>query len=243
MSRIFHPSGGYRKLYSFNFATIVHLGTRKFCKRFLDWKEDPLGKTLGQMVGASRSGKQNIIEGSERARTPIETEMKLTDVAKGSLIELLGDLEDYLADRGEIPWSIHTRDYKAISSVQLDAFEYTDDLLHDYWRYLFREKAKFDHWLENKDPVVVVNALIILVQRAVSMLGKQLQAQEKIFLEEGGVRERMTQARVVARDGEVPNCPDCGSSMRRRNSRKGDFWGCSNYPDCYGSRNIGSEKA
>ena len=69
MSEIFNKSGGYRKLYSFNFATIVHLGTMHFCKRFIDWKTDPLGKQVGQMIGASRSGKQNIVEGSERART------------------------------------------------------------------------------------------------------------------------------------------------------------------------------
>ena len=107
MSRIFSNSGGYRKLFSYNFATIVHLGTISFCKRFVDWKEDPLGKTVGQMTGASRSGKQNIAEGSERAGTSSETEIKLTDVAKASFAELLGDLEDYLGSRGEIPWSVH----------------------------------------------------------------------------------------------------------------------------------------
>ena len=91
MDRIYSTSGGYRKLHTFNFATIIHLGTMGFCKRFIPWKEDPLGKTVGQMVGASRSGKQNIIEGSERAKTSSETEIKLTDVAKASLAELQGD--------------------------------------------------------------------------------------------------------------------------------------------------------
>lgn len=75
MSKIYNPSGGYRKLHSFNFASIIHLGTISFCKRYLSWKDDPLGKTLGQMIGASRSGKQNIIEGSERAKTSSETEI------------------------------------------------------------------------------------------------------------------------------------------------------------------------
>jgi hypothetical protein len=82
MGRIFNTSGGFRKLHTFNFATIIHLGTISFCKRYIPWKDDPLGKTLGQMVGASRSGKQNIIEGSERAKTSSETEIRLTDVAK-----------------------------------------------------------------------------------------------------------------------------------------------------------------
>ena len=189
MSQIFNKSGGYRKLHSFNFATIIHLGTMRFCKRFIDWKQDPLGKTLGQMVGASRSGKQNIVEGSERAKTSAETEIKLTDVAKGSLAELLGDLEDFLAERGEIPWSIHSEEHKALSAITLAPFEYTDDLLHDYWRYLHAEKKKFDRWLEHENSVVVANALIVLTQRALSLLGKQLQSLEAAFLEKGGIRE------------------------------------------------------
>ena len=43
MSKIYNPSGGYRKLHAFNFATIIHLGTISFCKRYLPWKDDPLG--------------------------------------------------------------------------------------------------------------------------------------------------------------------------------------------------------
>jgi four helix bundle suffix protein len=238
MGKIFNKSGGYRKLYSFNFATIVHLGTIRFVRRFVDWKDDPLGKLAGQMVGASRSGKQNIVEGSERAKTSTETEIKLTDVAKGSLAELLGDLEDFLACRGSIPWSIHSEDYKAVHGITLEPFVYSDDVLHDYWSYLLREKTKFDPWLEHADATVVANALIVLVQRTLSLLGKQLQSQESAFVESGGIRERMTQARVAARDGEVPACPECGKPMRRRHSNKGDFWGCSGYPDCRGIRDI-----
>jgi four helix bundle suffix protein len=236
MGSIFNKSGGYRKLHSFNLATIVHLGTIDFVRRFIDWKDDPLGKLAGQMVGASRSGKQNIVEGSERAKTSTETEIKLTDVAKGSLAELLGDLEDFLACRGSIPWSIHSEDYKAVNGIVLEPFVYTDDTLHDYWTYLHREKAKFDPWLEHADATVVVNALIVLVQRALSLLGKQLQAQESAFIESGGIRERMTQARVAARDTETPFCPECGKPMRRRHSAKGDFWGCSGYPECRATR-------
>ncbi len=243
MSQIFNKSGGFRKLHSFNFATIIHLGTMRFCKRFIDWKQDPLGKTLGQMIGASRSGKQNIIEGSERARTSTETEMKLTDVAKASLAELLGDLEDYLAERGELPWSIQSDEHKAITAIKLVSFEYTDDVLHDYWRYLHAEKRKFDPWLEHEDAVVVANALIVLTQRAISLLGRQLQSQEAAFLERGGIRERMTQARASVRDGDAPDCPECGKPMRKRTSRKGDFWGCSGYPDCRAIRDIGKPTA
>lgn len=79
------------------------------------------GKTVGQMQGASRSGKQNIIEGSERAGTSSETEIKLTDVARSSLNELQGDLEDYLVQRDEIPWSIHSKicDYSVLAPCRV----------------------------------------------------------------------------------------------------------------------------
>ncbi len=239
MSKIYNQSGGYRKLHSFNFATIIHLGAMSFCKRHLSWKEDPLGKTLGQMVGASRSGKQNIVEGSERAKTSTETEIKLTDVAKASLGELQGDLEDYLVHKGEIPWSIHNPEHKAVLSIMLDEFEYTEDLLHDYWTYLLAQKRKFDPWLEDRDDVTAANALIILIQRATGLLGRQLSRLEQDFVAGGGIREKMTSARMAARtDPAGPDCPDCGTPMRKRSSARGHFWGCSNYPQCKGIRKI-----
>ena len=240
MDRIYNTSGGYRKLHTFNFATIIHLGTMGFCKRFIPWKEDPLGKTVGQMVGASRSGKQNIIEGSERAKTSSETEIKLTDVAKASLAELQGDFEDYLAQKGSIPWSIHNPDYKAVSEIMLEEFEYTEDRLHDYWVYLLAQKKKFDPWLEERDDITAANALIVLIQRATGMLGRQLNRLEKDFVAQGGIKEKMYQARVEARsEPDAPTCPQCEKPMRRRNSARGDFWGCSGYPDCKGTRSIG----
>jgi four helix bundle suffix protein len=240
MDRIYSTSGGYRRLHTFNFATIIHLGTMGFCKRFIPWKEDPLGKTVGQMVGASRSGKQNIIEGSERAKTSSETEIKLTDVAKASLAELQGDLEDYLVQKGSIPWSIHNPDYKAVSEIMLEEFEYTEDRLHDYWVYLLAQKKKFAPWLEERDDITAANTLIVLIQRATGMLGRQLNRLEKDFVAQGGIKEKMYQARVEARkEPDAPTCPQCEKPMRKRNSTRGDFWGCSGYPDCKGTRSIG----
>jgi four helix bundle suffix protein len=239
MSRIYHPSGGYRKLHSFHFATIVHLGTISFCKRYLPWKEDPLGKQLGQMIGASRSGKQNIVEASERAKTSAETEIKLTDVAKASLSELQGDLEDYLVQKGSIPWSIHERDHQAVMSIMLGEFEYTEDLLHDFWIFLLKEKQKFDPWLEQGDDISAANALIVLIQRAAGLLGRQLTRLEDDFVASGGIREKMTSARLEARaESDSPACPDCGATMSRRRSAKGPFWGCSKYPQCRGVRQV-----
>ncbi|OPZ27822.1 MAG: DNA topoisomerase I [Lentisphaerae bacterium ADurb.BinA184] len=239
MSRIYNPSGGYRKLHSFSFAAIIHLGTISFCRRYLAWKDDPLGKTFGQMVGASRSGKQNIIEGSERSKTSSETEIKLTDVAKASLAELQGDLEDYLVQKGSIPWSVHSADHKAVVAIMLKEFEYTDDLLHDYWVYLLTEKRKFDAWLEDGDDIAAANALIVLIQRATGLLARQLAQLEGRFIAGGGIREKMASARLEARtEATTPLCPECGAAMRKRTSKRGPFWGCGAYPQCKGVREI-----
>ena len=239
MPTIYHNSGGYRKLHSFSFASIVHLGTIDFCKRFIHWKQDPLGKTVGQMVGASRSGKQNIIEGSERAKTSAETEIKLTDVAKASFGELQGDFEDFLLSHGQIPWSIKEPRHQAIMAVMLDQFVYTDDVLHDYWTFLLGQKAKFDPWLNDDDPVTVANAMILLLWRTTGLLTRQLAELERAFLERGGIREQMTSARQEARAvPEGPLCPQCEAPMRKRNSSRGPFWGCGTYPACKGTRAV-----
>lgn len=245
MTRLFDKCGGYRALHSFTYATLVHLGTISFCKRFIPYREDPLGKTSGQMIGAARSGRQNIIEGSERAATSKETEIKLTDVARASLGELLGDLEIYLAERGDLPWSCSSEPYRTLSAVQLEPFAHTDDELHDYWVYLGTQRAKFAAWLDNEDGSVVANALIVLILRAMAMLSGQVRRLGEDFQQQGGFRERMHQCRTEARDAAAapaaPSCPECGKPMRLRKAKTGDhagepFWGCSGYPECKGTR-------
>jgi restriction system protein len=240
---IFRKSGGFRRLYSLNFATIVHLGVMGFCKRFISWKDDPLGKTVGQMVGASRSCKQNIIEGSASSQTSSETEIKLTNVAKASMQELAGDLEDYIGFRDEVPWSVHSNEHQAIASILLDPFVHSDDEVHDHWVYLHSQKRKFAPWLESNDDIVCAKALLVLAQRTIGLLNRQLKSQEGTFVEEGGIRERMTTARkeMLAQRDDAPTCPACGKQMRKRKASKGDFWGCSGYPACRGTREM--EKA
>src|SRR5690554_176321 len=56
------------------------------------------------MVQAARSGVQNIAEGSQAAGTSKKTEIKLTNVARASLEELLLDYEDFLRQRKLSLW-------------------------------------------------------------------------------------------------------------------------------------------
>ena len=101
MTRGFIPKhGGYKKLLSYQKAEIVYDATVSFCARFIDRHS----RTHDQMVQAARSGKQNIIEGSMASATSKETEIKLTNVARASLEELLADYRDFLRVRALPEW-------------------------------------------------------------------------------------------------------------------------------------------
>jgi four helix bundle suffix protein len=223
---------------------MIQLETISFCKRFVPWKEDPLGKTSGQMIGAARSGRQNIIEGSERSATSKETEMKLTDVARASFAELLGDYEIFLAECGAIPWSKNNDESKKFSALRLKEYHNNDDQLHEYWTYYHHAALDFAPWLRNDDPVIVANAMLILIQRTMGMLRNQISTLGEQFVEHGGFREKMYQTRSEVRekknppDENAPLCPECSKPMRKRESQRGDFWGCSGYPECKGTRRI-----
>lgn len=255
MTSAIAPSGGFRKMFSFGYTCLVYHATTLFCKRVYPWKEDPLGKTSGQMIGAARSARQNIVEASSRAGTSKETELKLLDVAKGSLAELEGDYEAFLIDAGETVWSITDERHRVVSSLKLDSFEIGDDMLHDFSVYLLEMKKRFSPWLENDDPIVAANAIIVVIERAKSLLHGQIQRTMDEFATEGGFRERLTRLRLEQRESRrkekenespPPICPGCGKPMQKRIAKSGSgkgrpFWGCSGYPVCKATMKIGEE--
>ncbi len=251
MPEIFDKRGGFRKLHSFTLATIAQLETLRFCRRFLthDMRDDaklydPKGRQYDQMTQAARSGRQNIIEGSERSATSKDTEMKLTDVARASLSELRGDYEIFILDRGEIPWSAHSPEAKALNAISLDPAQFTDDMVHESAKHALEQRKKYAVWLDANDPIVVANAMLILLGRALNMLKSQLEAQGRAFEETGGFSERLMAKRIEARDqtrqetSSAPVCPQCDKPMRRRQSARGEFWGCSAFPECKGTRPV-----
>ena len=251
MAELFDKHGGFRRLHSFTLATIVQLETLRFCRRFLtqDHREaggkfyDPKGRQYDQMTQAARSGRQNIIEGSERSSTSKDTEMKLTDVGRASLSELRGDYEIFILDRGELPWSCHAPDAKAVNAISLDPAPFTDDMVHESAKHAREQRRKYAHWLDSEDPVVVANTMLIVIGRALNMLKSQIAAQGEAFEKTGGFSERLTARRLEAREAKLdaepaPPCPQCGKPMRRRKSANGEFWGCSGFPECKGTRPI-----
>ena len=174
------PHGGYRKLLSYQRAEIVYDATVRFCERFLARRD----RTVDQMVQAARSGKQNIIEGSQASGTSKETEIKLTNVARASLEELLADYRDFLRTRGIPEWS---KDHPY--AQRLREMIRTPGATYDTFR----------KGIENPDPAIAANVIIGLIKVTNYLLDRQLQHLEKVFVEKGGLRERMTRARLQER--------------------------------------------
>ena len=178
------------------------------------------------MTQAARSGRQNIIEGSERSATSKDTEMKLTDVARASLSELRGDYEIWIMDQGQIPWSVHSPEAKAINAITLDPAPFHDDMVHESAKHALEQRKRYARWLDSDDDIVVANAMLIIIGRAMNMLNRQIAAQGAAFEKGGGFSERLTTVRVKARAAaqeSAPVCPQCGQTMRRRKSARGEF--------------------
>ena len=174
------PHGGYEDLLSFRKARIVYDGTVRFCGRFLNQRD----RTVDQMVQAARSGKQNILEASQASGTSKETEIKLVNVARASLEELLEDYRDFLRTGGHPLWEKTSRE--ALFVRKLGA---RNDVSYESYRT----------YIETRPPEIVANILICLIHQTNYLLDQQLRALEKAFLAEGGLRERMTRARLDAR--------------------------------------------
>jgi four helix bundle suffix protein len=166
--------------------------------------------------------------------------MKLTDVARASLSELRGDYEIFILDRGQLPWSVHSTEAKAVNAISLDPAPFTDDMVHESAKHALEQRKKYARWLDADDAAVAANAMLIIIGRALNMLKSQIEAQGQAFEETGGFSERLMARRIEAREQQkttaAPDCPQCGKPMRRRKSAKGDFWGCAGFPDCKGTR-------
>ena len=235
-------------LNSWIMANVVQLATQDFCKRYLNLKNDPCGRQYDQMTQAARSGVANIAEGNSRHSTSKETEMKLTDVARASLAELANDYVNFLMQNEQSPWSQNNPEHIQIQNLELDRPEYRDDILHNSSEHIIRQKHKFDAWLATNDPIREANCILILCTRLVNMLTRQIEQQLATFTEEGGFTEALTAERLQHRSEQsiqedAPICPKCGKPMVKRVAKKGvnsgkEFWSCSGYPDCRGTRKI-----
>lgn len=236
---------GYYWLDTWVMANVIQLATQDFCKRYLNRSNDPCGRQYDQMTQAARSVPANIAEGNSRHSTSKETEMKLTDVARASLAELANDYINWLLQCEQIPWSVKSVEYKKATSVLLDRPTYKDDVQHLSGIHILTQKHKFDEWLCSRNAFIEANCILVLCNRLIMMLRKQIENLLATFREEGGFSEGLTAERLAYRTEQsvqfnAPACPKCGKPMIKRVAKKGinagnEFWSCSKYPECNGS--------
>lgn len=171
--------GGYRDLIAFQKTTCIYDITYYFAHTFLD-KTD---RTVDQMIQAARSGRQNIAEGSAASSTSRETELKLTNVAKASLQELLLDYEDYLRQNRLEQWGIS--DGRTIKTRNICK-------RHNDTEFYMKQ-------IPCRSAETIANIAIILIHQADMLLRLLIERQKEDFLKNGGIREEMSRARIAYR--------------------------------------------
>lgn len=185
----FLPQGGnYRELLSFRKAETVFDFTFRFCDRFLK-KGD---RTIDQMVQSARSGKQNIGEGCKASITSAEMELKLVNVARASLEELLLDYQDYLRVRDHALWDKNSKE-----ALYVRKLGRSPDESYETYR----------PFMDTRPPEVLANIAICLIHQANYLLDQQRRRLEKDFVKKGGIREQMTKARLEYRKKQQSQPP------------------------------------
>ncbi len=177
------PHGGYRNLKSYQTAELIYDLTVEFCNLYVNRtnktdKANRSCRTADQMVQAARSGKQNIAEGSQASGTSKKTELKLINVARASLEELLLDYEDFLRQKSLLLWGKENAKAREVRSLAYKK----DKSYRTYETYL-------------GEPETAANAIICLIHQADYLLDKQLASLGQRFLKEGGFTEKLYKER------------------------------------------------
>ena len=167
----------WKDLYFYRKSDAIYQLTVAFCGRFLPAHGD---RTVDQMVQAARSGKQNIVEGSEDGLTSSEMELKLLNVARGSLQELRSDYQDYLNTRHLNVW--------APDSPRQQLLRHFCHAHNDY--------SDYAPLVERMSDEEMANLLLTLCHQTDSMMCSYINKLEERFVKEGGIKERMHAART-----------------------------------------------
>ncbi len=173
----------WKELYFYRKSDAIFQLTVAFCERFLPKHGD---RTVDQMVQAARSGKQNIIEGCEDGQTSSEVEIRLINIARGSLQELCADYLDYIHTHHLEVWATDSERQKRLR-----------DFCHaqnDYEAY-----APFVAKMTDEE---YANLMLTLCHQTDKMMCSYLHKLEKRFVTEGGIKERMHAARTGYRQAQ-----------------------------------------
>ena len=174
---IFRKATKWQDLWFYQKSEVLYQMTFVFCDRFLPHHGD---RTVDQMMQAARSGKQNIVEGSEDGKTSTEMELKLLNVARASIGELRQDYEDFLKSRQLPQWTSQDKRFQP-----LQEFTKSHNLLKDYDSF-------FTKWSAEE----MANVSITLCHQIDAMMNKYMEGLEHTFVTQGGIKERMYQART-----------------------------------------------
>ena len=172
--------GNYRNLIVFQKTACIYDITYYFAHKYLR----PGDRTIDQMVQAARSGRQNIAEGSAASTTSSETELKLLNVAKASLQELLLDYEDYLRVRGLSQWEVNSE--KSVKTRAICARH--------------NDSAYYRDAIQSRSDETICNIAITLLHQADLLLLKLIERCKTDFVQNGGIKEQMYQARINYRN-------------------------------------------
>ncbi len=183
MPETFLPKkGNYRNLIVFQKAQCIYDITYYFAHNCLA-KGD---RTVDQMIQAARSGRQNIAEGSAAAATTAETELKLVNVARASLQELLLDYEDFLRVRGLAKWDVNSG--KAIQTRRVCSQHNDSQFYMDA--------------IPQRSPETIANIAITLIHQTDVFLRKLIDRLQIDFVKNGGIKEQMYKARIDYRNNQ-----------------------------------------
>lgn len=178
---IFRQVPRWQDLWFYQKSEVLYQMTYVFCERFLPQYGD---RTVDQMVQAARSGKQNIVEGSEDGKTSTEMELKLLNVARSSIGELRQDYEDFLKSRQLRQWTPEGGRFQPMQD-----FTKSHNKLSDY-------EPHFTQWSAEE----MANVGLTLCFQVDTMMNKYMESLERTFVTQGGIKERMHQARTGYRE-------------------------------------------
>ncbi|MBE6195607.1 MAG: four helix bundle protein [Rikenellaceae bacterium] len=171
-------SGDHKRLLCYQKCEVIYDITYYFAHTFLQRGD----RTIDQMVQAARSGKQNIIEGNADLATSYEMGIKLLNVAKASLKELLADYEDFLRVNGYSQWPVGSKEYEAMRQISAHG-----------------DNNKIVEIVKSRPANIVANMAIILIKHADFLLFRYIESLSERFTREGGFKERMYHYRIRER--------------------------------------------
>jgi restriction system protein len=201
-SDLVFPHGGYRRLRSFQVARGVYDATVIFCRRFVYEH-----RMKDQMVQAARSGVQNIAEGSAASATSKKTEIKLTNVARASLEELLLDYEDFLRQRGLEVWDKDSQKAQTMRQ-RLQRERILNLPPRPDEKPQLTGLAEIANFINLCEPEIAANTMICLINQASFLLGRQINRLEADFLNTGGFTERLYKKRIQFRETKKSDASD-----------------------------------